>query len=971
MIHKIIRASAGTGKTERLAGRLVELVSDPSAAVKMQEIVALTFSRAAAGEIFERFLRLLAKKAKENPSSGAADAIRAVVASQHLSQMGTLDSFLMRMVRAFPLELGLRGDLEIMSDFESEIARAAVSFEILRRTDAASKRAFVEAFSLVMNRERVRKFIETYRQFISSWHENFLSNKEESAWGDATKIISPESPIALAGREDLIRAAEELDKLDTSKEWQNFADWVRSFKGSFSDIKGYAAKILENDELFDHSTIEFSFNRKAIVFSGEKARAVRAAVASVLGYVLRMKLESARGIYSLVAAFESLYAAKVRSAGKLVFADVPRLVEALDFSNRAALEYRIDSCIKAWALDEFQDTSREQWNALGPLIEEARSSDEKPVLIVGDIKQAIYGWRNGDVGIMKKELSSQCYEEEILDKSWRSAPPIIEAVNAVFAKGMIGEFFPQWEMVEHYSAREELEGFVQTVEASSSKKEDFALPIANALKAVNPIAKGISAAVLVRNNTLGVELAEALRRYDVEGVVWEGESDILDTPALSPFLDVVALADHPGDMRAYRHFIRSPLAASLYKGEVPPAGELSAFYARAFAERGMVRVLRELRSALPSESAAAWSEFTESRFTGLLRAAAEFELTRRADTRLADFSSFLASRTKRNVAEPGKIKILSIHRSKGLAFDYVILPLYESRALDSRPGGPVKGDGWILPDPGEYVERFARNISASFAKAFEDARERSALEELCIYYVAMTRARRAMTIITSPPRKKSSSLYFSDIVRSAIRNPIGNKEWHLSLGGKSEGDKSADTKIEKKLPRAKRVNIRRRLPSLPFVSGQSAGDLFLAGVSRRKALQRGVDVHAEFERVEWIDAASAADDFDRALVRPEGAVCLWREKAFEIFQSDSWTSGRVDRVVFTEKDGERYARIQDFKTDRIRRNESEEAFRERMRLDYAPQMAAYRRAVSSLTGISEENVSAELLVVSTRAVIAV
>jgi hypothetical protein len=42
-----------------------------------------------------------------------------------------------------------------------------------------------------------------------------------------------------------------------------------------------------------------------------------------------------------------------------------------------------------------------------------------------------------------------------------------------------------------------------------------------------------------------------------------------------------------------------------------------------------------------------------------------------------------------------------------------------------------------------------------------------------------------------------------------------------------------------------------------------------------------------------------------------------------------------------------------------------------MRQDYAPQMAAYRRAVSSLTGISEENVSAELLVVSTRAVIAV
>lgn len=971
MIHKIIRASAGTGKTERLAGRLVELVTDPASPMKMQEIVALTFSRAAAGEIFERFLRLLAKKAEKDPSSRAADAIRAVVASQHLSQMGTLDSFLMRMVRTFPLELGLTGDIEIMGDFERDVARASVSFEILRRTDAASKRAFLEAFALVMDQGRVRKFIETYRTFVSSWHEAFLSNPDAPAWGDASKMISPDSPISLSGRDDLIRAADELERLDSSKEWLSFAQWVRSFNGSFAKLKGYGKKIFENEELFDHSTIEFSFGKKNIVCSGEKARAVRSAVASVLGNVLRMKTESAKGIYSLVGAFESLYATKVRSAGRLVFADVPRLVEALDISNRAALEYRIDSTIKAWALDEFQDTSRDQWKALGPLIEESRSADEKPVLIVGDVKQAIYGWRNGDVGIMKSELSSGCYEEEILDKSWRSAPPVIEAVNAVFAKGFIGECFPQWERVEHFSAREELDGFVQRVDALGKTKEDFAVPIANALKAVDPIAKGISAAVLVRNNTLGIELAEELRKQGVEGVVWEGESDILDTPALSPFLDVIALADHPGDARAYKHFVRSPLAAALYREEMPPAGELSAFFARAIAERGMVRVLRELRGALPDESAKAWSEFTESRFISLLRAAAEFELTRRADTRHADFYSYLAACKKRNIAEPGKIKILSIHRSKGLAFDYVILPLYESRSLTSRPSGPITGDGWILPDPGEYVERFARNISASFAKAFEDRRARSEQEELCIYYVAMTRARRAMTIVTGQPAKNSEAIYFSDIVRAAIPDSTGNKRWHLSFKKDDGGGKGSDALPERKLPRKKRLKIRRSLPSLPFVSGQSAGDLFLPQGARRKALSRGVEVHAEFEKVEWIEEASANDDFDRALVRPKGAVCLWRERSFEIFKDGAWTSGRIDRVVFTEKDAKRYAVIQDFKTDRPRREESEDAFRERLRQEYSPQMASYRRAVSSLTGISEENVSAELLVVSTRAVIAV
>ena len=106
----LIEASAGTGKTQALAGRLIELIR---AGLKPREIVALTFSRAAAGEIFERFVSLLAESAAENP--GDAALLREVVATQHLSQIGTLDSFLMRMVRSFPLELGLRGDVDAAS----------------------------------------------------------------------------------------------------------------------------------------------------------------------------------------------------------------------------------------------------------------------------------------------------------------------------------------------------------------------------------------------------------------------------------------------------------------------------------------------------------------------------------------------------------------------------------------------------------------------------------------------------------------------------------------------------------------------------------------------------------------------------------------------------------------------------------------------------------------------------------------
>ena len=93
----LIEASAGTGKTQALAERLIALAKG---GVEPYEIVALTFSRAAAGEIFERFVSLLAKKAESDKESAAL--LRKVVATQHLSQIGTLDSFLTRVVRMFP-----------------------------------------------------------------------------------------------------------------------------------------------------------------------------------------------------------------------------------------------------------------------------------------------------------------------------------------------------------------------------------------------------------------------------------------------------------------------------------------------------------------------------------------------------------------------------------------------------------------------------------------------------------------------------------------------------------------------------------------------------------------------------------------------------------------------------------------------------------------------------------------------------
>lgn len=963
----LIEASAGTGKTQALAERLIALVKG---GLEPQEIVALTFSRAAAGEIFERFVSLLAERAKDDPSSAAL--LRKVIATQHLSQIGTLDSFLMRIVRSFPLELGLEGRIEIMDDYRASRELARTSFAILRRTDVPARRAFFDAFAFAMNGEDVRSFVDAYHTFVEKWQKLVRAHPDERAWGDAAAIWGESPDWAATTEADLSRLADGIAGICGTDKWTEFVEWVRGFRGSFEGIKGFAKKFFELGDLFSGATVDVTFNRKDYSFGGAQAKAVRNAILGVCGFVVRRRLEFARGVYRLIAEYEKEYAAKVRGKGLLVFDDVPRLVAGLPEDVRLALEYRLDAKIRAWALDEFQDTSRDQWAALGGLVDEAKQSNgEKSVFIVGDTKQAIYGWRNGDVGIFRREKDGNAYERGALNKTYRSSPAVVEAVNRVFVHGRLRGEFPGWEAAEHISAKPEMPGFVQSIDAASPSLDAYFEPVFNALKAVDPVKRAISAAVLVRSNTAGEKIAAYLKAKGMDGVVWEGESAVLDTPALQGFIDLVRLADHPGYTQAYRHFASTPLAAALYPGGVPEADVVSQFAAQSFAARGLVRTFRELRAHLPEIPAEAWSVFTEERFTDMLRAAAEFELGLEPGTRLSDFADYLAAKKKRNLAEPGKVKIMTIHRSKGLGFDYVVLPLYEPDALDAAADGALVADGWVLPDPGTKVSKIVPGLSVACAARQERVEE----EALCTYYVAMTRAKNAMTIICRPPAKSGSSRYISDFVREALPDPIGDPKWYGSFSGEKPGTPVVEASCAFK--RAKRKTVRRRLPSSVLHSGMSAGDLFADRSARQAAQKRGTDIHAQFEAIEWIDPAAPKNDIERQIlangwtdvfVRGKDAVALWRERPYELLVEGVWQSGQFDRVVFTERAGERRAILSDFKTNRRRAGETPEAFAVRMRETYAGQLRTYRAALSALTQIPPERITLQLLLTETMGV---
>ena len=974
----VIEASAGTGKTFSLVTRLLRLIFSGT---EPERIVALTFSRMAAGEIFNSFIERLSHAAldddaareesgrmgRELAKEDFAAMLRKVISRQHLSLIGTLDSFMMRVVRMIPLELGLEGELSVMSDYRSPVERMRLVGEMMMRESEDAKSIFRQAFSLAFGCAGAKGFLAGFSEFIEKWHLKYrdfrengaaagLSDAEKlseiaAAWGDARRIWGDDVPgdleVSLA---DIRALADALEGFRGKKGADTFIDAVGAFAGA---VPKTLPKCLQEEP------------------------AALGALAKMRAWKIGAALKATRGIFLLMHAYESAYAAKVRARGLLTFDDMPRLLNSLPEGVKLPLEYRMDSQFDHWALDEFQDTSRGQWKALKNLIYEASHDDSgKSVFIVGDRKQSIYEWRGGDVGILGGEVERAKSDGNLLDsldESRRYVSVISEAVTRVFREETVRGAIDmddaaesaRWKCREHKSHDGATAGFVEVIQAEKTGRtaniSDFFAPIEDALNAVRPWERGISTAILVRQNSTGEAVLGYLKSKGLSKVVFEGDSAVADCPVLSVMTELVKLAEHAGDRFAYAHIRCSPVAEALYPDSLPPPEELSARLLDDFTRIGMVRKFREVREAL-KKVPGSWNAFAESRFEDFIKCAAEFEEMRDATMRLSDFIAFLSHRTRRDFAEPGMVRIMTMHQSKGLGFDWVIIPFYEPEKLAAeRHLGPLehKDPDWILDNPGTALAM----SDGVLAKAERARRQKQIYSSLCLDYVAMTRAKRALTVILHPQNAKPppSPERFSDLVRYADLKTCGDPSWYT---GMSAGNESGG-KNERPVPvRSERRSVRKSRPGESFYSGLGGDILFDADFGG--AARRGAEAHERYERIEWLDPAAAKNGFERALVKPDAEVTLWREKPYELFVDGRWESGRFDRVVFSGKDGGRSAVIYDFKTNARRRNETPEDFAERMKTVYRAQMAAYKSALSHLVAdIPPDRIKTVLLLEST------
>lgn len=1094
--NEMILASAGSGKTYQLTNRYIGLMAMQLLAdqpVTPERIIAVTFTRKAAGEFFDSILEKLAEAAgdpRKAPALETGDALAAAVSElgqeefTHLLRtfisrmprlfLGTLDSFYSNVLRAFPSEFGLAGDFEILDPHLEGLARRDVYRSVFQRSLVAKKsdrkelgdaaqREFLEAFRLATfgkEESRIRRELD---QFVSDLHGIYLEAPDARRWGGEEAIWPAGCPF-LGNKTDLAKDFTELFEIFHSTDdpeggkdarvrvnwdyWNQFREEAPAHKpgAKLTNRISYMFRTLLphwSDLVSGQATI--SFNRKKHEFGSRECTILVRILQHLVGNEIEARLRRTQGVWHLLHRYEANYAERIRRQGKLTFQDLalllagvstdgistpPLLSQIPSDDDRLRIDYRLDARYDHWLLDEFQDTSAQQWKVIANLIDETvqDTSEERSLFQVGDIKQSIYSWRGGDPTLFRDIYHHyNQHEERILlrnlDVSWRSGHDVIQPVNQIFGDRSLleelkipAEAINRWEWKEHQVCppNESLPGYTAlinpvTPEGAPPEEEDRFAIVVEILEEMQPIQRGIECAILVQTNRVGRRIVDYIRSESDIPVMSEADVPVATDNALNrTILSYLQLAAHPGDTFSWEHLLLTPFR-TVIEEENWTAGELSSRIRQWVFEEGFEKVIREFIGKLDSSCGLELEEFSRRRGEDLALTARLFDRDGSRD--IDEFLSFARNRSVREPDARSAVQVMTIHKSKGLTFDAVILPDLGGNSLTTARNdiGARKGKNreieWVLDLPRKEIYEADATLAAYHAEREAEA----AFENLCKLYVAMTRARCANYLVTAPLPKRSSSNNFvkllhealvtGDPVEDTIRScsasllyesslPTTRRDWYKTFQLPEADEKEPLSYGSVPLTLA-RQRPRRRTPSGSEKAVVKAEQIFNPQSSEAREL--GTQVHELFERIDWwepdisipmetgqgvsheavdqVRTSLESNEFQAALSQPSTPTALWREKNFEIVLDGEWLSGTFDRVVI-EKSPEGpplAATILDFKTDRV----ATKADHDTAVLKYQPQLETYRAVLSRLLKIPESRIQAKLLFTRSGRVVAV
>lgn len=1035
--HQLIMASAGSGKTYQLTHRYCALLAH---GVAPERIIALTFTRMAAGEFLREILRKLAHAAIE-PEYAAElgkdfglpgldctafrGLLRTLLRAMPRLMLTTLDGFFATVLRQFPMEFGLSGDFEMLDEHAVEVSRQRLLGEVFTLENATAREAFIEAFEQATWGQEMARMYRTLDSFLSEqhaliqeapqavqwaspeqiWAESFPWNVDKAAYAEAVTCYTRyaravEAPPKTAAEIETILAELEI--------------W-RPGEMTGEQHKQFLKNMRKHEALIQAGTGEITLRRRSkLSLTPDLAQAMQTMRRAFVGTELARALKITQGVHRIVDTYERLYHERVRSRGRLTFHDVLSLISGMVSENAPTLsqritdddalwvQYRLDARYEHWLLDEFQDTSYPQMRVLEPLIDEVMQdiSGERTFFCVGDVKQSIYGWRKGDPALMQglRQRYAGMLEEAFMTDSRRSSPEVLTVVNRLFGDfaglhRFLGErAVKTWERDwrEHHAHPSRPPGYASV--ASTADGQVAESEVLAVLERIRPWERDLECALLLRSNEQVRQWVNRLRGRGIPVASGSDEQVGLDNLFGLGFAALLKQAFYPGDTLAAAYVMMTPFGKWYEQRNIPASQRRkdiqASLHGKGFA--GTVRLWHERLIGMGVMDA-----FARARARSLEEAAQRFDEADGADVDV--FIAYLEKYRLTDVAGAGTVRVMTIHRSKGLGFDMVIIPEMETRT-QFEPGGndmlvrrnAERGVDWVMRMP---PKDFAREDAALSACMDEVTSERE-YESLCLWYVALTRAKHALYLFSEEVAATNRSFcahtracFFSEEESEDPKALAshGNPNWFASLS--AVADSSTEQPIYLPLEGSQhRPRLRRVQPS----EGDEVRTTSLPlKLNARQGLRFGLEVHNALSCLDWwrgdwaetmkqmglspetdnalssyLKQAFHTPAFQAVFIEPSKPYTLWREQAFEVVMGDEWVSGVFDRVLITgSPDAPSHACLYDFKTDR-NSTESEAVSRR-----HAGQMRLYARALCEMLSLPKERVTVSLVLLESAQVI--